>query len=812
MKYSYKWLKELSRTKKSSEELAKMVNLKGFEFEGNKKMAERYDNFCVGKIVSIKVHPNADRLQITKVKLEAGKNKKNTVAQIVCGAKNIQVGDWVPVARLGAVVLKNKMKIEATKIRGVESRGMLCAEDELMLGKSHDGILILEREGKKNSLVAVKKLKLGMALAEALKMDDEILEFSILPNRAHDCLSHIGLAREICAMENRKFKIENSALEIKSPNQKILEVHIKDKKRCSRYIGAVLESVKVKPSPNWLQKRLLAAGMDPINNVVDITNYVMLEVGNPLHAFDFSQIQDSSDQTVKITVRRAKEQEKLELLDGKKIELIEDDLVIANNEKALALAGIKGGKNSGIGLETNKIVLEAANFCSFWIRKTRQRYGLNTESQMRFEKGLSPSLAEMAMARAIELLEKYAEAKLVQVIDENYYQFQKQALMLDFSKVKKLLGQEIKFNQGRKILENLGFFTRKKGAGKLETVTPDWRLDIEGVNDLVEEIGRVVGYEKVASAALTASVMVPRENKKRLLEWEVKDLMTSQGFDELRNYSFYSKKDALILGINEKEHWRIIAPSSEDLALMRRGLMPMMLRKTKENTRYFDEFKLFELARVYQKNEKGEPVEELKLMATIFNKKLSAEDLFYQIKGVAENIFDMLKIKKIYFQEGKNEAAFFQVGQEAIISANKKKIGRLGIVNSGIAMKYALKKPTALLDLDFEFLFKLAKKQGRKKYQPLHKFPLVLRDISLFVPEFLTVESVEKKITQIAGKMLQKIELFDIFFDKRANQKSLAFHLSFGCNNRTLTGEEADELMKKIINDLNKVKLKARVR
>ena len=239
--------------------------------------------------------------------------------------------------------------------------------------------------------------------------------------------------------------------------------------------------------------------------------------------------------------------------------------------------------------------------------------------------------------------------------------------MLDFSKVKKLLGQEIKFNQGRKILENLGFFTRKKGAGKLETVTPDWRLDIEGVNDLVEEIGRVVGYEKVASAALTASVMVPRENKKRLLEWEVKDLMTSQGFDELRNYSFYSKKDALILGINEKEHWRIIAPSSEDLALMRRGLMPMMLRKTKENTRYFDEFKLFELARIYQKNEKGEPVEELKLMATIFNKKLSAEDLFYQIKGVAENIFDMLKIKKIYFQEGKNEDAFFQVGQEAII-------------------------------------------------------------------------------------------------------------------------------------------------
>ncbi|HHX58556.1 MAG TPA: phenylalanine--tRNA ligase subunit beta [Candidatus Moranbacteria bacterium] len=967
MKYSYQWLKELSGTKKTVRKLAEMVGLKGFEFEGGEEIKDQYVDFCVGRILEIKPHPNADRLQVVKVdignrkssfkktdltlsslkkireeaekkgiktwllgglacafhvgivyrehsdldlivknkeqfkkldklleelgfkkigknkltdklsnatyqdeaKIEIdlgfftgdfgltlddfekkerelngvralvlskrfikkfkasqlknrlkskdridwaylnGKNSGNGLLQVVCGAKNIQTDDWVSVACVGAIVPKSRMKIEATEIRGVKSQGMLCAEDELMLGKNHEGILILERGGEKNSLVKVDKLRPGMELTKALGFNDEILEFSILPNRAHDCLSHIGLAREICAMEGRKLKLKKTKARTTTRKPKILTINVENKKGCTRYMGAVLENIKIKPSPGWMQKRLLVAGMEPINNVVDITNYVMLEVGNPLHAFDLEKIKDDKE-AVKIVIRQAKKKENLELLDGKKIVLDESDLLIASGEKPLALAGIKGGLKSGVSEKTTKIVLESAHFSGFGVRKSRQRHSLLTESQARFEKELSPTLAEQAMFRAIELLERYAGAKLLEVVDKNYHQSKKQNLILNLEKAEKLLGEKIKFIEGKAILGNLGFSVQKGEQDKLKVRVPEWRLDIEGVNDLIEEIGRIIGYEKVKAREVITSVEVPTVNQRRDLEWKIKDLMLAQGFDELRNYSFYSKKDAEIFGLDEESHWQIIAPSSEDLALMRLSLAPMMLRKTGDNARYFDEFRIFELARICEKNKMGEPIEKLKLAAVIFNKNLSAEKLFYQMKGALENILENLSVEKFEFKEVVKSRNIFQAGREAVIVINKKEIARLGIIEPKLAVEYSIKKPVVFLDLDFELLLEFLGKKG-KIYQPLPKFPWVLRDISLFAPEFTSVESVQKSIRQVAGDSLKKLELFDVFLNQKTKQKSLAFHLSFGQDERTMTGEEVDELMREIIVSLERKNLKVRV-
>jgi len=638
MKYSYNWLKELTKTEKSPEELAQMVMLKGFELEGKEILAKRFDKFVVGEILEIKRHPNADKLQLAKV--DIGNDKLD----VVCGAFNIKVGDKVPVAMIGAIIPQKKIKIARTEIRGVESNGMLCAEDELGLGKDHSGIMILD-----------KKEEPGKPLAKVLGLDDEILEFDVLPNRAHDCLSYNGMANEICVMEDRKFKIQNfqpkisqlgaEKFKIATQNSKLLNIEIKDKKLCPRYMGAVMSGVKISSSPKWMQNRLIASGMEPINNIVDITNYVMLEIGNPLHAFDFkkikskSQIADNKNKS-SIIIRKAKEGEELELLDETFLKLSKNDLVIADEEKVLALAGVKGGKYSGISNETSTIILESANFNAYSIRKTRQRHSLLTEAQTRFEKNISPILAEKALFRAVELFKKYAGAKLEEVKDENYYKNKKEIVALELRKAERLLGEKISESEASDILQKLGFGLEEKDEDRIFFSVPYWRLDIEGEEDLFEEIGRIIGYDKIEEKNMQAGIEAPTENKLRNFEWKLKELMVGLGFDEVINYSFYGEKEIKAFDI-EGKHLELENPLVEDQVFLKKTLLPYLAKNIELNQKNFNQFAIFEIGKAYFIGNGNMPDEKLKLTGAVFLKEKKNE-IFYDIKGRLESLIETL--------------------------------------------------------------------------------------------------------------------------------------------------------------------------
>lgn len=813
MQYSYNWLKELSQTEKTAEELAQMVTLKGFELEEVVNLGGKFDNFVVGKILAINQHPNADKLQLVSVDVEA---ENQQPLEVVCGAWNIKVGDIVPVALVGAIVPQNKIKVEAREVRGVKSFGMLCAEDELGLGKDHSGIMLLDPE-----------TKIGQPLAEALYLNDKVLDFSILPNRAHDCLCHTGMASEICVMEGRQIKgkresafacwlrRDKSAFAKATADKQVkgsevgkrLNIAIKDEKLCPRYIGAVLTNIQIGQSPKWMQARLIASGMEPINNVVDITNYVMLELENPLHAFDLAKVKGQNDQ-VKIVVRKATNKEQLELLDESQLVLDENDLVIANEERVLALAGIKGGKDSGISAETTEIVLEAANFNAYNIRKTRQRHALQTESQARFEKSISPTLAAMAAARAIELLQEHAGAKLEELVDVNHANQEKEIVKLELDYVSRLLGYKVADKEVINILENFGFVIKNPTDKVLEIEVPAWRLDVEGSEDLIEEVGRIIGYENINEQPIQKDIALPQPNKEREFEWQTKDLLASQGFDEVINYSFYSDEDAQIFG-NPENNLELENPLTQDSRLMRKTLLPGILRNVILNEKYYDEFAIFELGRVYNLDD-NRVIEDLKLSGAWYNGSKKPENNFYSLKGKITAILEKLTKRKVRFMSLENQSSqAFNLARTAVVVIGEQVLGVLGEISQLAQKNYGFKKRVTVFELDFRSIQQLAGKIT--KYQPARIYPEVKRDISLFVDYKTQVDEVQALIEDAAGKLLLEQDLFDVYLDKENNRKSLAFHLAFGADERTLESSEVDKIFEKIVKVLE-TKVKAEVR
>jgi phenylalanyl-tRNA synthetase beta chain len=673
-------------------------------------------------------------------------------------------------------------------------------------------------------------------LASILGLEDEILEFDVLSNRAHDCLSYQGMAREILTMIGQDYQITNSKLEIlnkteitnfKSENSS-LQIEIKDKDLCPRYMGAVMTGVKIGPSPQWMQNRLIASGMEPINNVIDITNYVMLEIGNPLHAFDLDKIKTAvlnpkfenlnksetpnfKSQKVTIVIRKAKKGEELELLDNTKLKLNEDDLVIANEKKALALAGIKGGKDSGISSETSCIILEAANFNSLFIRKTRQRYGLSTEAQARFEKGISPILAQKALARAIELLEKYAEGTLEDVMDVNYHKDKKEKVLLDFQQVDKLLGISVGSSLVKKILGNLGF--EKVGEKKqgIEFQIPYWRLDIEGAEDLIEEVGRINGYEKIPERAINAEIEIPPKNKKRAFDWRLKELMISLGFDEVLNYSFYGAKTVERFGI-EGKHYELENPLNDEQLFLQKTLLPNLISNLEKNQRNFNGIEIFELGKHYFSG-KDLPQEKTVLAGLIYNKD-GQKEIFYDLKGRLEELFAVLGLKKdklVFSSLKKNTGSIYQPGRGAEIILDDQPIGTVGEISRQIKKELKIEGAVVLFELRSEELFQVNQAAVENKtYQPVSKFPRVLRDVSLFIENETEAGQIVAIIKKAGGENLLRIELFDVYWDGKSLEKSLAFHLEFGSDKRTLTSEEIDNKMEMIIKGLESEGAKVR--
>ncbi len=764
-----------------------------FEIEGVEKGSNIPQGVIVGEIKEISKHPNADKLQLVKV--DVGKKTSSLPSpheegalDVVCGAWNIKTGDKVPLALVGTK-LPNGIEIKAAEIRGEKSFGMLCAQDELGLGEDHSGIIILP--------IAAK---IGEPVGKYLGKNDETFEIKVLPDRAHDVLSYVGVAREIAVLEGRKFDYDFDGLKLpkikKSEKNKILSVEIKDKTLCPRYIGAVMTGIEIKESPDWIKRKLEVSGIKAINNVVDATNLIMLELGNPLHAFDANRIADKKQ--IKIVVRKANDKEKMTLLDDSEIELSEKDLLITNGSVPLALAGIMGGKESGIGEDTRTIVLEAANFQPANIRRSRTRLGVKTESSDRFEKGLDPNLAEKAMVRLIEIIEHTANGKLEEIVDVYPKPVKPLKIKLNLDYVNSLLGENIPIGAVKKILTLLNF--KVSGGGKFLAVeVPTFRVDARTQEDLIEEIGRIWGYEKIKEQPINENNAPAVKNEQVFFERKIQDILTGLGYDEIYNYSFYSKKDVEICKLNEIKHYELANPMNPDQELVRVSLIPNILKNIRENLKHYPSFRLFEVGRSYYPNNNKTEEKRMLVMAEVLEKDAKA-DTFFSLKGDVESFLEVNGIKNVQFVN--LEAKLPSVchpARFAKIKIGDDVIGGIGEINPLVLEQYKIKKRAVMAEFDLEILRKYASKE--KIYKSLPKFPIVMRDISMLDKSGMTVAEISNFIKKAGGKLVISVELFDIF--QKDGSVSYAFHIHFGTD-RTLEGKEIDEMMNEIISRLEK--------
>lgn len=796
MKYSYFRLKELTKTKKSPEQLAELLTMKAFELEGMEKIGQGLDRVVVGQILEIQKHPNADKLQIAKVNV--GKDE----LQIVCGAPNIAVGQKVPVALVGAK-LPSGLEIKEAEIRGVKSFGMLCAADELSLGKDHSGILILDADAK-----------VGAPFAKELWLEDAMLDIKVLPDRAHDALSHVGMAREICALEDRKFEFRDPISKKLSGIKKSgLSIKIENKKLSSRYIGVVMENIKIGPSPVKYQLMLQKFGNNAINNIVDTTNSVMLEQGQPMHAFDYEKL------TLPISVRTAKKGEKIELLDEIFYELNPEDIVIADAKGAIALAGIMGGFNSAVSDQTNKILLEAAHFAPERIRKTRTRLGIKTDASDRFEKGLDPSLAEKGMSQAVGIIQMMG-GKAVALQDVYPVKSKPKNIYLALEYVKSLLGEAVPEKEIKRILENLGCQVAKKGKG-FQVTAPTLRLDLQTQEDLIEDIGRIYGYEKISPQAPIAPVQSAQPNEIGSFEREVKNILAGNGFSEVLNYSFYRRRDAQLAQLGPIRHLELENPLNPEQELVRVSLIPGILKNIAHNLKFQKNLKIFESGRVFWPNDSILPEEKRMLVGAVVleseKRKEPASPAggqnskapnFFEAKGVAHNLLEGLGIDDFYYDTFNcvpedTLATFWHQGRtaEIKIEGTQEKGGYVGEISPLVLSEFDIHERVALFEFDLEKLMQIS--EGEMEYAPIRKYPVAERDISMVSEKNIKVDDILQVIESAGGQYILDANLFDIY-DFADDSSSFAFHIIFGAPDRTLQSAEVDDLMQKITGALEK--------
>ncbi len=785
----------------SPEKLGEVLTTRAFELEEARDFSTGFSRVVIGQIKNIEKHPNADRLQVVKV--DIGKR----VLNVICGAFNISVRDKVATALVGAI-LPNGHIVNKIKIRGVESQGMLCSRKELGIGEDCSGIYVLD-----------KGAKTGENLAKYLKLDDTQLDFDILPNRGHDALSHIGAARDICALENRKAKFDFDSLRLKLPKSHALKIEVEDKNLCLRYIGAVVENVEIKPSPLWMQSRLRVCGIKPVNNIVDITNYVMLELGQPMHSFDFgkikretrsskletrkkSQTQSSNDQAVEMIIRKAKNGEKIKLLDETEKVLTQNDLVIADSEKPIALAGIMGGLDSAVGENTTAIILESANFDAVSIRKSRVAHNLQTESSYRFEREIDPNLAEAAAARAVELIKKYGgqsgqNARVTASVDIYPKKLKPWKVKLETDYVNGLLGEKINPARVKNILERLGMKVVKAGDNFAVEV-PTIRLDLKTQEDLIEEIGRIYGYENIRETAPLVELGAPAVNAQRIFEDDLRNAMTGLGFSEMYNYSFYSREDTEKCLLDKAEHFEVANPMNPDQQFLRTSLIPGLLKNVRLNLKNYPSFSLFEIGRVYLSAADKLPKEKTILAGMLVNLK-KKDTLFFELKGKLEALLDKLGYKNSKFEILNSKfRLFWHPTRAAVVKVNNKEIGRVGEINPRVLDKFNIKSSAAVFELKIGELLKIVIPE--KQFEPISKYPSVTRDISMFVKKDTLAADIFSKIREAGGNLVLDINLFDI--SEIEGKKSLAFRIEIGSREKTLTAEEINEVMERVIRKL----------
>lgn len=792
MKASIEWLKEYSDIDVDAVKLGDILTMTGSKVETIEQRGNDIKNVVVGKILEIVKHPDSDHLVITQMDL--GDEK----VQIVTGADNIKVGDIVPVAKDGSE-LPGDVKIKKGKLRGVDSCGMMCSVGELGLdinqypGQIEHGIMILDKSLED---------KLGEDIVDILNLREDIIDFEITPNRP-DCLSIEGLGRETAVSLGKEFK---------NPRKNIDELEIEDKKEieglkvdieapdlCYRYIARVVKNVKIAPSPEWLVRRLNACGIRSINNIVDITNYVMLEMGQPMHAFDINSIEGKH-----ITVRRAKNGEKITTLDEEERSLDENDLVIADETKPVAIAGVMGGMNSEIEKDTETVVFESASFYGGAIRKTAKKVGLRTESSSRFEKGLSSENALRAINRAMELVEELNAGEVVEGKIDVYPTKQKtNKINLDYDRINKLLGTEISKEEMIDTLEKLNIKVENDVA-----IAPYFRTDIEQLADIAEEVLRFYGYDKLDTTLVESDTTIGIRNKEQKIEQKIKNVLVNSGLSEIYTYGFVSDKDLEKSKINKdlKETSILIQNSlSDEYRLMRPSTIPSMMQTLATNAnKKNSSAKLFDISKSYKNINNEVENGEVPLQENILTIGMYGDDIdFYTVKGLIENVLETSSINRYdIVRETENES--YHTGRCANIKVGIDVIATIGEVHPEVLDNYGIEKRAYLAEVNLSKVTKYSK--ANKKYVEVPKFPAVERDIAIIVDEKVEVGQIEKIITKKAKKLLEKMQLFDIYRNEKLgdNKKSVAYSLIFRDKNRTLSDEEINVVMENIINELQK--------
>ncbi len=800
MKISYNWLKHYLNIDLPAAEVSDYLTDTGLEVEGLEQVDTVKGGLrgvVIGEVLETSPHPNADRLKLCKVNLGKG-----DAVQIVCGAKNVAAGQKVPVATVGTEMHSEEgsFTIKKSKLRGEVSEGMICAEDELGLGDDHDGIMVLD-----------PKAEVGTPAADYFKIEsDYIFEIGLTPNRT-DAMSHYGVARDLRAAllrfdhENLELHLPSTANFMVKSKDLNIDVDIQAKDACYRYLGVSLKDVKIGASPEWIQNRLRSIGLKPINLAVDVTNFVLHECGHPMHAFDADRIEKN-----KIVVRKAQEGEDFTTLDGTELKLSGEDLVIADPKKAMVLAGVYGGLNSGVTEETENIFLEAAYFNPVNIRKSAKRHGLSTDSSFRYERGVDPAMTEYALKRAASLIQEYGGGEIAMHIrDEHPVKLEPFEVSLDLDYMDTLIGEAIPVEQVREILASLEIRIRAEVSRTLQLEIPTYRQDVQRPADVVEEVLRIYGFNAVpyeGAMKLSVAQLDPRDDAKQ--REVISSLLSSIGFHEMMNNSLTKASHYEKYGFKAEESVTMINPLSQDLGVMRQTLLFGGLEAIDYNRkRQRPDLKVFEFGRSYQKSK--DAYKEQEHLALWISGDYQSENWkyakdesdFFHLKNAVLNILDRLGING--YQEEVLQNEIFADGIR--FGRGKASLVEMGQLHPKLLKDFDLKVPVFYADLNWDMIRKAAKKVGIVM-EDLPKYPEVRRDLALLVDKGTAYADLALAAQKAGSKLLREINLFDVYEGKNLpdGKKSYAMSFVFRHDEKTLNDKAVEQMMSKILKSLEK--------
>ena len=792
MKVSLSWLKDYVDVTMDPADLADALTMAGLEVDS---VSDRYaylNGVIVGRVEEVAPHPNAGKLTLCRVNTGEGQ------VSVVCGAPNVKQGMLAPLAQSGTI-LPDGTRLEKSVIRGETSEGMLCSDAELGLGDDPGGIMSLDTS-----------FKIGAGLVQALDLSDTVFELDLTPNRP-DCLSVIGIAREIAIIQNSPLIYPDYAIEDQADTiRQRTSVKIEAPDHCPRYAARLVENVKVTASPFWLQNRLLSIGLRPINNIVDITNFVMLETGQPLHAFDFENLADN-----RIVVRLAAEGENFTTLDEKERTLDSEILMICDGEKAVGMAGVMGGLNSEIEDDTTRVLIEGAYFNPVSIRRTSKKLGLNTDASHRFERGVDPEGCVRAVNRAAKLMVEIAGGTLVDGIIDEYPSLQTvKDIELGVKRTNRLLGTDLDRNRIQGFLESIEFKVEPidKNEDRLKVTPPTFRVDVSRREDLMEEVARLSGYNNIPTTfpAMPAEGRPPAHRIR--LRNRIKGLMNGFGFTEAIAYSFVAESSCDRLRMKQADPRRamihILNPLTEDQAVMRTSLVPGILETMRYNmARQIKNLKIFEIGKIFLKSDQQVLPREPEMLIALWtgartdaswhNRENPCD--FYDIKGAVEALMQTFKLDGIRFTAMADEACeYTRPGHTAQIMASDLPVGLVGEIHPRVSEGYDLKQTAFIFELDLEKIAGLMPQTRDSK--PIPRFPAIYRDITIIVDRGIETQTVLEAAENFQEKLIENLHLFDIFEGDPipAGKKSVSFRITYRSPGKTLEDEDVNDLHKSI--------------